>query len=69
MSEHLNVVVSINIVRHELLEIVIGSLEKWKKLLLVGICSTSSRLDYMGWILVMRLRSIDFNLMIVFDVG
>ena len=54
LSEHLNVAVSTNIVRHTLHEASLGSLEKCRKpfahgqecALQVGICSTSSRLDY-----------------------
>jgi hypothetical protein len=54
LSEHLIVVVSTNIVRHTLHEAGLRSLEKCRKsfahcqecALQVGLCSTSSRLDY-----------------------
>jgi hypothetical protein len=54
LSEHLNVVVSTSTVRCALHEVGLGSLEKHKKavargqeyVLQVGLCSTSSSLDY-----------------------
>ena len=45
LSEHLNVVVSTNTMRHALHEASFGSLGKHKKALWVEICSVSSRLD------------------------
>ena len=70
LSKHLNVVVSTNIVRHVLHEVGLGSLEKHKKPFLTArMCFASWNLlnvikiglsmIYIGWFLVMRLRSVD----------
>ena len=80
LSEHLNVIVSINTVRRVLYEVCLGQSEKQNKALLVAkhVCWTLEFAQcHQDWtihdcyrvILVMRLRSIDFSLMIVLGVG
>ena len=77
----MNVVVSTNKLSYALHEACLGAIKESKEAvdgsqecaLQVGICSMSSRLDYprlvVGEFLVMRLRSMDSNLMATLGVG
>ena len=73
LSEHLNVVVSTNIVSYALQEVGLGSLQKqkesWPKMCIAGwdllnIIKIGLSMIGIGWSLLMRLRSIDFILMV-----